>query len=165
MPMCTVGWGPHSGGYLLVYTAVWPVRRSMSSPSSESKTKPRKKPACELYLPPACMLLSFLVSSSTSETQANFQRTTGRYIQEDRISRCTSLLTCWPFSWYMLHAKTVLMHKPFQLLLFLTVTKLLQGPVRDLVNSTHPDCMKGYHSNYQLSAPRNLVNCNQWNLL
>jgi hypothetical protein len=61
----------------------------MSSPSSGSKNKPRKKPA---LLVTCFMLVSFLAYSSTlkieaacfSETSVDFQRTTRRYIPEDR---------------------------------------------------------------------------------
>jgi hypothetical protein len=41
----------------------------MSSPSSESKNKPRKKP--ELYLPPA-FTLSYLAYSSTLKMEATY---------------------------------------------------------------------------------------------
>jgi hypothetical protein len=77
---------------------MWPVesrptfQRNMSPPSSGSKNKPSKKPAC---LPPAFTLVSCLAYSSAmkmeatcpSETLVNFQWTTWHYIPKDRALR------------------------------------------------------------------------------
>jgi hypothetical protein len=67
----------------------------VSPPSSGSKNKPSKKPASRALLATCFMLVSFLVYSSTlktevtcsSETPVVFQRTTWRYIPEDRTLR------------------------------------------------------------------------------
>jgi hypothetical protein len=66
-------------------------RKIMSAPSSESKNKPSQK--VELCLPPAftlssCSAYSPIVkmeATFSSETSVDIQRTTRRYIPEDRI--------------------------------------------------------------------------------
>jgi hypothetical protein len=74
--------------YLLEYNAVYSVeshlfRRNMSRLSSRSKNRPSKKPAW-----------SSMLTTCSSETSVDFQRTTRRYIPEDRTlhnHRCENI--------------------------------------------------------------------------